>query len=78
MTLDITITPPEDTGYLISGHMPTAVLPSTVHNASPFLLKVDDVDLLTQSDGFTILRSHLAQHYTYELGLPYLICVAQC
>ncbi|KAF2721677.1 hypothetical protein K431DRAFT_223658 [Polychaeton citri CBS 116435] len=36
-------------------------------NASPFLLRVEDVEMLSQSDGFIILRQHLAQHYTYEL-----------
>ncbi len=40
----------------------TPALPS----ASPFLLKVKDVDSLANSDGFSILREHLAEHYTYE------------
>ncbi|EME83434.1 uncharacterized protein MYCFIDRAFT_81700 [Pseudocercospora fijiensis CIRAD86] len=39
----------------------------TTPNASPFLLESNDVELLSQSDGFSILRSHLAQHYKYEL-----------
>ncbi|KAK4503560.1 hypothetical protein PRZ48_004475 [Zasmidium cellare] len=36
-------------------------------NASPFLLKVQDVETLAQSDGFSILRTHLSEHYTFEL-----------
>ncbi|KXS99252.1 hypothetical protein AC578_6183 [Pseudocercospora eumusae] len=39
----------------------------TAPNASPFLLKSNDVDLLSQSNGFSILRLHLAKHYKYEL-----------
>lgn len=39
---------------------------NAVPNASPFLLKVQDVEVLAQSDGFNILRAHLAQHYRYE------------
>lgn len=35
-------------------------------NASPFLLRVHDVETLAQSAGFSILRDHLAQHYTFE------------
>ncbi|KAK4626841.1 hypothetical protein CLAFUW4_04824 [Fulvia fulva] len=68
-TVGFTVTPPT----LISGEkcitdeMPTATLPSTVQNPSPFLLEVHDVDTLNQSDGFTILRQHLTEHYTYEL-----------
>ncbi|KAK3721772.1 hypothetical protein LTR37_002937 [Vermiconidia calcicola] len=36
-------------------------------NTSPFLLEIQDVDNLAQSDGFILLRQHLAQHYTYGL-----------
>ena len=43
--------------------MPSAV---PAPNASPFLLKAHDVETLTQSDGFAILREHLAEHYAYE------------
>ena len=39
---------------------------TTTPKASPFLLRVQDVDVLAQSDGFNILRGHLAQHYGYE------------
>jgi hypothetical protein len=35
-------------------------------NDSPFLLSVSAVESLAQSDGFSILREHLAQHYDYE------------
>ena len=47
-------------------NMPITTLTSQISNASPFLLKVQDVELLSQSDGFNILREHLAQHYRYE------------
>lgn len=30
---------------------------------SPFLLDLHAVDMLSQSDGFNILRQHLAEHY---------------
>ncbi|KAF7188613.1 hypothetical protein HII31_10275 [Pseudocercospora fuligena] len=46
---------------------PREMTQTTMPNASPFLLKSNDVELLSQSDGFSILRSHLAQHYKYEL-----------
>lgn len=47
--------------------MPSAILPSTYPNDSPFLLKIQDVEILAQSEGFSILRHHLAEHYTcYE------------
>ena len=42
-------------------------MPSAVPNASPFLLKTEDVDTLSHSQGFGILRQHLAAHYDYEL-----------
>lgn len=48
----------------------TENMPSSTNNptpnASPFLLKVQDVEVLAQSEGFNILRGHLAQHYAYE------------
>ena len=37
-----------------------------VTNASPFLLKAQDVEILAQSEGFNILREHLAETYAYE------------
>ena len=43
----------------------TATMPA-LPNASPFLLRGQDVEILAQSDGFNILREHMAQHYTYE------------
>lgn len=46
--------------------MLVATLPTTTPNASPFLLKVQDVETLAQSEGFSILRAHLSEHYTYE------------
>lgn len=50
----------------VSDEMPSATLASTTPNASPFLLRADDVETLSQSDGFNILRAHLAAHYSYE------------
>jgi len=47
-----------------NGKMPTA--PHIATSGSPFLLNEHDVETLAQSDGFMILRDHLAQHYTYE------------
>jgi len=41
--------------------------PTDDMHASPFLLKDHDVETLAHSDGFSILREHLAQHYSYEL-----------
>ena len=46
--------------------MPVATLPTMTPNASPFLLKVQDVETLAQSDGFSILRTHLREQYSYE------------
>ncbi|TKA83227.1 hypothetical protein B0A55_00646 [Friedmanniomyces simplex] len=41
--------------------------PTAPSTASPFLLQPQELDLLSHSDGFSILREHLAQHYSYEL-----------
>lgn len=46
--------------------MPSASPPMTVPNASPFLLGIEDMETLSQSEGFRILRSHLAAHYSHE------------
>ena len=35
-------------------------------DASPFQLNERDVEVLAQSEGFAILREHLAEHYTDE------------
>ncbi|CZT21203.1 uncharacterized protein RCC_07065 [Ramularia collo-cygni] len=51
---------------LFTSEMPSAMLPTTVPIASPFLLREDDLEVLSQSDGFTILRAHLAAYYSYE------------
>ncbi|KAF2766834.1 hypothetical protein EJ03DRAFT_250065, partial [Teratosphaeria nubilosa] len=32
-----------------------------------FLLSMDDVQMLQRSDGFSVLREHLSEHYTYCL-----------
>ncbi|KAK5126133.1 hypothetical protein LTR85_011488 [Meristemomyces frigidus] len=48
--------------------MPISTAPASTPNASPFLLKAHDVEMLAQSDGFAILREHLAQHYDYDLN----------
>ncbi|KAK5175613.1 uncharacterized protein LTR77_000752 [Saxophila tyrrhenica] len=36
-------------------------------SASPFLLRKDDVECLAHSEGFSILREHLAEHYNFDL-----------
>ncbi|PPJ58133.1 hypothetical protein CBER1_02604 [Cercospora berteroae] len=36
-----------------------------VPGAAPFLLQAEDVETLAHSDGFNILRNHLAEHYDY-------------
>lgn len=48
--------------------MPAATLPNAAFfpDSSPFLLSLHDVDALSQSQGFMILRAHLANHYKYE------------
>ncbi|EMD00464.1 hypothetical protein BAUCODRAFT_28822 [Baudoinia panamericana UAMH 10762] len=47
------------------------IMPAAVYSsppiASPFLLRVSDVEALGQSQGFNILQQHLAQQYTFEL-----------
>lgn len=47
----------------LASHRPK--MPSAA-TASPFLLRVQDVEDLAHSDGFSILREHLAVTYTYE------------
>ena len=54
-------------GEVPEDNMPATTEPTLSRNASPFLLKVQDVETLAQSDGFNILREHLAENYTYEL-----------
>lgn len=46
--------------------MPGSVTANLCPNASPFLLTRDAVETLAQSEGFSILREHLAEHYAYE------------
>lgn len=44
--------------------MPAAKTPTMAEaNASPFRLHERDVEVLSQSEGFAILREHLAEHY---------------
>ncbi|KAK5730969.1 hypothetical protein LTR15_000907 [Elasticomyces elasticus] len=45
--------------------MPSVTFKSTT--TSPFLLQPQELEILSASDGFSILRDHLAQHYSYEL-----------
>lgn len=64
--VDVHLTPTKHEQGAQVNKMPVATLPTTTPNASPFLLKVQDVETLAQSDGFNILRAHLSEHYTYE------------
>ncbi|KAK0834705.1 hypothetical protein LTR73_000994 [Friedmanniomyces endolithicus] len=47
--------------------MPSVAFQETTPSISPFVLQPQELDLLSHSDGFSILREHLAQHYSYEL-----------
>lgn len=49
--------------------MPAAKTPVAEASASPFLLTERDVEELSQSEGFAILREHLAEHYADEYAL---------
>lgn len=46
--------------------MHTVAPPTPTSQSSAFLLKSQDVEVLSLSEGFTILREHLAQYYKYE------------
>jgi len=46
--------------------MPAASLTKTMANSSPFLIEERDAEVLAQSEGFSILRDHLADHYSSE------------
>lgn len=46
--------------------MPATILSTPSAMGSPFMLRVEDVECLIDSDGFTILRDHLSQHCNYE------------
>lgn len=59
------ITPPTE-NLLTNSDESATMVPATVPNASPFKLKVEDAEMLLQSDGFAILRQHLAEQYKYE------------
>lgn len=50
--------------------MPVAKPPVAGANASPFHLNERDVEVLLQSEGFAILREHLAEHYADEYAHP--------
>lgn len=64
---NITASVPSITLNTTTDEMPASTLPTSTTNASPFLLKIHDVETLAQSDGFTILRDHLSQTYAYDL-----------
>ena len=49
--------------------MPAARTPMVEANALPFHLQERDVEVLAQSEGFAILREHLAEHYADEYVL---------
>lgn len=52
----------------LEGDMPAVAAPIDLFAGQevPFLLRAEDVACLAQSDGFTIMREHLAHHYHYE------------
>lgn len=50
----------------ICDKMPAATLLKTESNASPFKIHERDIEVLAQSEGFSILRDHLADHYPSE------------
>lgn len=41
-------------------------MPSQTFDPSPFLLSPEGAEILARSDGFNMLRDHLAQHCSYE------------
>ena len=43
--------------------MPVANTATAEADGSPFRLNERDVEVLSQSEGFAILREHLAEHY---------------
>ena len=49
--------------------MPAASLTMTMANTSPFMIEERDAEVLAQSEGFSILRDHLADHYSSEYVL---------
>jgi len=52
---------------VVNGEMHASISNTDNHLAVPlFPLAMQDVELLAQSDGFTLLRNHLAQHYDSE------------
>ncbi|KAK0321544.1 hypothetical protein LTR82_007512 [Friedmanniomyces endolithicus] len=57
--MDSVTPPPND--------IPSVTFHSTTTSVSPFVLQPQELDILSHSDGFSILREHLAQHYSYEL-----------
>jgi len=57
-TIDSVTPPPND--------MPSVTFQATTTSVSPFVLQPQELDILSHSDGFSILREHLAQHYSYE------------
>lgn len=46
--------------------MPAAKSATVAQDGIAFQLKERDVQVLAQSEGFAILREHLAEHYTDE------------
>lgn len=41
--------------------------------APPFLLRSDEVESLSESEGFNLLRGHLVQHLDYEYVSPRIV-----
>lgn len=52
--------------------MPAAKMPTADASTSPFHLDEQDVEVLASSEGFAILREHLAEHYADEYVIPSL------
>lgn len=51
----------------------TSIMENRTAKAAPFALQSNDLELLTESDGFAILRNHLADHYHYEYATLIII-----
>lgn len=49
-----------------NGKMPAAKTPAAEATPALFQLRERDVEVLSQSEGFAILREHLAGHYADE------------
>jgi hypothetical protein len=66
-TATATTPPTVETNTMPAMHLQTTT-PSNheLPHGSPFEITPEDVETLTHSGGFAILRDHLAEHYNYE------------